>query len=444
MTEPFILKDFGEGLILRRATPRDVSRLSAFNARIHGDDPYDAEAVAVWTRDLLSKPHPTFQPGDFLIVENYGTGEIVSSMCLISQTWTYEGVPFQVGRPELVGTDPTYRNQGFVRTQFEMLHEWSRQRGELAQVITGIPYYYRQFGYEMTLDLGGGRFGYEPNVPRLKEGQEEPYRFRPAQESDLPFLMRVYALESSRSMIGVVREEADWRYEIFEKSRENVNRYEVRIIETADGRPVGYLVHPSYTWNRAVIQCATGYGLAEGVSYLAVTPSVLRYLWETGVANAAAREKKLGGVGLWLGADHPAYRVAASRLVQESKPYAFYVRVPDLPAFLNQIRPVLEKRLRQSACVGYTGALKINFYRDGACLNFQEGRLLSAERWKPKVKEDEGMSSFPGLTFLQLLFGYRSLAELKFAFPDCSANDEATALLEALFPKKYSDIWSIS
>jgi hypothetical protein len=40
--------------------------------------------------------------------------------------------------------------------------------------------------------------------------------------------------------------------------------------------------------------------------------------------------------------------------------------------------------------------------------------------------------------FLQLLFGRRSLADLRYAFPDAWANDEATMLLETLFPQQPS------
>jgi hypothetical protein len=56
------------------------------------------------------------------------------------------------------------------------------ERGHKVQAITGIPYYYRLFGYEMALDLAGRRFGFEANVPKLKDGEEEPYRIRPAAE----------------------------------------------------------------------------------------------------------------------------------------------------------------------------------------------------------------------------------------------------------------------
>jgi hypothetical protein len=47
-------------------------------------------------------------------------------------------------------------------------------------------------------------------------------------------------------------------------------------------------------------------------------------------------------------------------------------------------------------------------------------------------------AAFPPLVFLQLLFGYRSLAELRYAFPDCEASHEGTLLLNALFPKQPS------
>ena len=170
-----IIKDLGGGLILRRATVEDTDELVAFNAQVHGDDELDAERVGAWTRDLMEKPHPTFEVGDFTIVEDTATGKIVSSLNLISQTWSYAGIEFGVGRPELVGTLPEYRNRGLVRAQFEVVHQWSAERGELMQAITGIPYYYRQFGYEMGLALGGGRAGFKPNVPLLKQGEQEPY-----------------------------------------------------------------------------------------------------------------------------------------------------------------------------------------------------------------------------------------------------------------------------
>ena len=207
LTENQLLQDLGDGLILRRSTLEDAQRLAEFNARIHSDDgPELPDArVAAWTHDLLARPHPTFGAQDFTIVEDARSGQIVSSMNLISQTWTYAGIEFKVGRPELVGTLPEYRKRGLVRLQFDLVHQWSAQRGEVVQAITGIPYYYRQFGYEMALKSGGGRMGYTVNVPKLKEGENEVYTVRPAQEAHLEVIDRLYRLGCRRSLVSFPR-----------------------------------------------------------------------------------------------------------------------------------------------------------------------------------------------------------------------------------------------
>ncbi len=57
----------------------------------------------------------------------------------------------------MVATDARYRNRGLVRALFEMIHARSSAEGHLVQAITGIPYFYRQFGYEYVLDLDGSR-----------------------------------------------------------------------------------------------------------------------------------------------------------------------------------------------------------------------------------------------------------------------------------------------
>ncbi len=54
MTTQPILRDLGDGLILRRAASADADALADFNGRIHGEDPADEVRVAAWTRDLLN------------------------------------------------------------------------------------------------------------------------------------------------------------------------------------------------------------------------------------------------------------------------------------------------------------------------------------------------------------------------------------------------------
>ena len=441
-----ILRDLGDGLVLRRVTEEDTEALVAFNARVHGNIEKEEleERVGTWTRDLMEKPHPTFDAGDFTLVEDTRTGKIVSSLCLISQTWSYGGIPFGVGRPEIVGTDPEYRNRGLVRAQFEVIHQWSAERGQMVQAITGIPYYYRTFGYEMGLALGGGKLGYLPHVPALKKDEKEPYVLRMAAEADIPFISELYESATLRYLVNCDRDYALWRYEIDGKDEKNVNRSEVMVIETPNSERVGYLVHPDFNWGPTLV--VNQYEVKPGLSWAAVTPSVIRYMKATGeVYYERDKGKELGAFGFWLGTEHPVYDVLSGKLPRSREPYAFYVRVADLAGFIRHLAPVLEERLADSQLVGHSGELKITFFRDGLKLVFKEGGLVEIERWKPDPLGQPGDAAFPDLVFLQLLFGYRSFEELNYAFVDCyPENEEATVLLNVLFPKQTSNVWPVS
>jgi hypothetical protein len=439
--------DLGDGLILRRSKLEDAEALADFNARVHSDDGPDKpdEKVWWWTYDLMAKPHPTFNLCDFTIVEEVATGKIVSSMNLIPQTWTYAGISFKVGRPELVGTLPDYRNRGLIRQQFDVIHQWSAARGDMVQAITGIPYYYRLFGYEMSMNLGGGRAGYPTQIPRLKEGEKEPYTIRPASEADIPFISQLYKAGCKRYLVGCEWEDSLWRYELTGKSGKSVNRVEMRMIETLDGKSCGFFIHPAFSWGD--MMPLQWYEILPDLPWLEVTPSVIRYL-----ENAYdqyhpehGEKKPFGAFGFWLGEDHPVYQVIPDRLPRVRKPYAWYLRLADVPDFLQLITPVLEKHLSESPMAGYSGEVKITFYRDGIRMVFDKGRLITVEAWKPTPVGHAGEAAFPPHTFLQLLFGYRSMDMLKASFVDCwTDRDEIHVLLNALFPRQPSDLWPIS
>ncbi|HZU86209.1 MAG TPA: GNAT family N-acetyltransferase [Anaerolineaceae bacterium] len=438
------IRDLGDGLILRRSSSEDIDALAQFNAAIHGEDELDAIRLAVWTRDLMRGNHPTFGVGDNTIVEDTRSGKIVSSMNLISQTWDYEGIPFKVGRPELVGTDPAYRNRGLVRAQFDVVHAWSQERKELVQGITGIPYYYRQFGYEMAMNLGGSRLGYAPHVPRLEKDQAESYFFRLPEESDLLFLAQLYQQGCRRSLVSCVRDAQTWHYEVFGKSPENVNGLHYRIIVNTAGERVGYLAHTGYNGFGGKVLTAAEFEIVPRAAWLEISQAAARYLWATAHKYAENSHAEVSGFGFRLHVEHPVYTVMKDLLPRERPPYAWYLRVPDMPIFLSQIKSVLEARLAASALAGHTGTLDISFYRAGVRLTFQEGCIAEIAGWKPAPKA-EGQVAFPGLTFLHILFGYRTLEEIMHIFPDCwVADDLVRGLLQILFPKKPSNVLALA
>jgi hypothetical protein len=444
--EDSCLKDLGDGMVLRQANSADAESLAILNSSIHCDEDTNEpdERVGAWTRDLLTRPHPAVRSSDFTLVEDTQTGSIVSSMVLISQTWTYSGREFKVGRPELAGTVPEYQDRGLIRAQFDVIHHWSNRRGELAQAITGIPYYYRLFGYEMALDLGGGRAGYKPHIPELKEGQKEPYHIRPATKADLSFLVDLDSTANERYLVSCVRNNKNWQYELSGRSRENVNYSEIKIIEDEDNTAIGYLIHPTSRWGE--MMPITGYEIKPGQSWAKVTPSVIRYIQTTGenYPTQYGKDKTFESFGFWLGREHPVYTVNLDKLPRVREPYAWYLRVPDLPGFIQHISPTLEERMALSPFVGHSGELKLTFYRTGLRLAFDGGQLAEVGEWQPEPHRHSGDAGFPGLVFTQLVFGYRSLADLKYAFAYCwTKNDQVSALLETLFPQQISRVWPL-
>lgn len=442
-----VLEDLGDNLILRRATPADAEALAAFNAEVHaedfggGTDP----SVAALTRDLLTRPHPTFHPELFTIVEDRQTGRIASSLNLIPQTWTYEDLPFAVGRIELVGTSPEYRRRGLVRRQMDVAHRWSAELGHPVQAITGIPWYYRQFGYEMTIALDPSVRLPLSQIPTLTEGQVEPYRVRPATVADLPLIAEWDALGRRRWLVSCQRDAAQWRYELEGRSEENAEAVDIVMIETVTepAQAAGFCVYRRHWWGSRLAVIAAE--VSPRASWPAVAPSLARALRTLGEARAAQASPPttLSDIILVLGPEHPLRRALANRLAFARPPYAWYIRVADIPAFLRQITPVLERRLATSIATNYTGELALGFYRDGVRLTFTAGKITNISPWPAPDRQDAGVN-FPPLTFLHLLFGYRSLADLEAAYADCDVrNHDARLLLDALFPTRPSHIWAV-
>ena len=430
--------DLGDNLILRFATVDDVDALAEFNARLH-----EEVSVGPSIRDLMLGDHPTCNASDFTVVEDTKTGKIVSSMCLISQDWTYSGIPFKLGQPEFVATESEYRRKGLVRKQFEVIHAMSEARGELMQGITGIPWLYRLFGYEMALDMEAEQVIDGIHIPSLKKGETETCRLRPRTDADNAFIQELYAKAIQSQVFACPRSPEMWEYEFNGRSEESDARHEWLLIEDMDGTRLGYVQHYQWRYENFLVMRME---LKPGIGYLHLTPSLLRELWKKAKATSPVPENKdseATGVQFMLGREHPVYNALPKAVVREEPVYAWYIRVPDLIAFLRHIQPALEKHLIGTVAEGYTGELKLNLYRTGIHFAFQNGRVTNLTDWTPKDVET-GDAAFPDLTFLQLLCGRCRTEELTSSFVDCWTNGTTPAvLLDCLFPEFKSEIWHL-
>jgi hypothetical protein len=427
-------RELGDGLILRSARREDGSELAEFNASMHSDAHTPGSTLADWTLDLFETPHPTFRvERDVTVVED--AGKIVSALFLIPQVWSYAGVPIPTGQPELVATHPDYRRRGLIRTQFDVIHDWSRAGGQLWQFISGIPWYYRQFGYSYALDL--------PPRPIMWLTDEAPpsssaFSLRAATPADVPFLAELEAEAPSGTRLGALRGKDGFTLELARRPT-GLLACEILVIETSSpaATPVGYIAYQRRLSGGLVSLRA--FELRRGTNWLGPAAVVAGHLhhWVRDHADGPGR-----GIRFALPAGHPGMRAVATRLgAPPTGTYGLYVRVPDVIAFLRAITPVLEERLASSPAVGWTGDLRVDLYERGLRLAFEQGRLARIEPWSPPTDDgsDAGMAKE---TFLNLLLGNRTIDELERTTPDCIVETDAGALLlDVLFPPMPMSTW---
>jgi RimJ/RimL family protein N-acetyltransferase len=441
-------RDVGNGLVLRWSTAEDTERIANLHGLVHrnaAEDPPNIIAMRV-IRRLMHGDHPFMGSHDFAVIEDTSRegNPVVACTCLWKHTWTYEGIPFSVGRPEMVATDAAYRHRGLVRALFEMVHERSEAERDLVQAITGISYFYRQFGYEYALELEDRRTTPLALIPKAQEGASEPFRLREATASDIHEIAALYNQRRATSIASESITRKQWLYEIESwKAHPHLGHsLQLQMIVDAGGRTVGFVALDTRRRSKELGVWLMEF--AEGMNVQAVMPSVLRALSSYGLSLELVRPDgpPLSEINCYLGSTHPIYEVLGNELQRAMEPpYAWYVRVKDLPAFLLHIAPALEKRLAASPVVGHSGDITLDFYRGGLRMAFEQGRLTGAEPWRVPLYGSNASGGFPPLVFLQVLFGHRSIEALRHAFPDVWVSEEARPVLNALFPTRPSFVF---
>lgn len=439
--DPDFSQAIDDHLTLRWSRPEDTERIAEFVGTIFrpsADAPIN-DRMQTRVRMQMHGDHPLMGPQDYALVEDIATQQIVACACLWHHTWEYEGIPFGVGRPEYVAVDPAYRRRGLMRAVFALLHARSASLGHRVTVITGIPNFYRQFGYEYALDLEGMRVVSLSAIPAMKEGETEAFGWRDATVADIPQLMALHDHRRAGMLVSNELTAEHWHYQLTKPEPTSpAKQTAIKMLVDGAGVVVGYLHVGIKRWgaNMVIFEMAT----APQVNLRAMLPPILRQLQQLGqdVPNMQNKEP-MRGIGFMLGQADPVYDALGPELAPRyDPPYGWYVRVPDILGFLEMIKPVLERRIAASVLASYTGELKFDWYREGVRLAFAQGQLTAIEPWQAPPYGDEAQAGCPPLVFLQLLFGYRSLSELRHAFPDVWANDEAQLLLDVLFPKRQS------
>lgn len=364
--------------------------------------------------------HPTMTLNDFFVIKHHG--KIVASLNLTPVKWSIGGVLLKVAELGCVATLSEYRNLGLQRRLVNEFHRQAEEQEYDLCAIEGIPYFYRQFGYEYAIPLN--------EETRIRFDQIPDYEsnldIRPFTEKDIPKAMQLLPQIQRKFYIHTIRDEQIWKMQQ-QTGLISESKFDSFIVEK-DGNMLAYLrisdkpenkelvlrevADTDYYTGKAILKFLKDIGKQRGFETLIANISYLDFLSEQLVT---------------LGA------------IQRIPPYAWQIRIIDYVKIFKRMKTLFEKRLATSPYCHLTEKLNFNFRRYAVEVSVEDGAITNIQRLESSEDRIIGLNP---LVFTQLLLGHRSRNELEMIYPDFGIRQSHKHLIDVLFPKLPSHIHS--
>ena len=407
---------------IRLAEKEDIKEIVRLHEAVQGE--------GEWAQNLIDGTHPVTDHNNFTVVYDNDTNKIVSSMCYIPQTWKYEGIPFSCARMEMVSTLSEHRNKGLVRQQFNYLHEICKAKGIDITAVVGISWFYRKFGYDLSLRYNNSYIVSARHLVKQYMCDNPAYRFESAGVDDLQYYKQLQSVCMQRYRVICDAPDKFWQQLYCNDASAKLKLY---IIKNQESRPIGAIAVPPETDEGVldVLFCE----LSSGESWLDASSSIFSFLKEI-------YPEQVEYFRFVMPPGHPLYsftQEAAAYQPKTEAPFAWYVRIGEYESFIKSLAPYFQDKIAHSILPDYTGEIKISFYAGGLSMSFINGMLTTVETGLPK----EPNAYIPQELFKQLLFGYKSLAELQSYSAEANVSGAARVVLDTLFPKQESSFISV-
>lgn len=366
--------------------------------------------------DLLVKKlvynHPRMTLKNHFVIKHHG--KIVATLNLIPSEWSVGGVSLKVAEMGNVATLPEYRNRGLIRTLVNEYHKEVVNQGYDLSVIEGIPYFYRQFGYEYAIPLD------EEIVIPLERlpSQESMVEIRHFTDKEIPRAMKLLAETQSKFYIHSVRDEQIWKMQQ-ETGLTGGHVFEGYAVEENGEMAAYFRLSRKPEQKQLVLREAsdTDRRTAE---------TVLSFIKEVGQKNGF--ETLL----VRTSCCDPLTRHLVALGAEQRTPYAWQIRVTDYASMFRKMKPLFEERLATSSFHNLTERLNFSFRRYVIQTSIENGMITDIQRLETGESCPIGLNP---LVFTQLLLGHRNRHELEMNYPDFHVQDTHKQLVDVLFPK---------
>lgn len=419
------MSKLGNGLILRTIKESDKDSLTELARHCFPKEDM-GKGIALYVNQLFDY-FPSFSLQDnFIIVDTANNDEVVSWVNLNRKVCVFENIKIPYGSVDFVGSHKDYRNRGLVRHLFLSLEERALEHNLAFIVILGIPYFYKTFGYEYGVKLEG----------YLHFSEETPIIVPEKKNKSLEFTIQKVEDNSAFKSYLQIRAKRNQHLNLYQEIHpSSFAFYNTPHLADCDEARDFYLVK-----NKDDLIVGNFY-LMVRFGFLSVRELYVEDIEAiSSILNLALEHSRKYKIPIEI--LKPAQQhvlLSLEKLIGSpfSNGYAWYVKIPSIQSYLQQITPILEKRLIASPHKNYTGNLTINYYRGGLRLNFIEGKLSSINEQSISELQDSNRIfdlQIPPNNLIQLLMGMKSIDSLKSESYDISFEENRKSLLNILFP----------
>lgn len=357
----------------------------------------------------FSEHHPEMTSRDYFMVKQ--GDEAVAGLVLIPQRWSIDGVEFKVAEMGCVGTVPEHRRKGTQWILNDAFDEYAKSKGYDMCVLAGIPYFYRQFGYQYAVELD-----YHTTIEAEKLPKESCLVSRTFKEYDISDAQHLLEQLQRNYLVHSIRTTEIWQ---MQQETSTYGAEPFKATAFLDGEKlIGY-----YRW----------WSEEDVFTVKELATSDERYIEEiAGCIRKKAEKQGCNKIKTKLSHEDAFSKYLIKLGAEKNKPYGWQIKLLDPRGFLEKLGPALEKRLAESEFKGLTKELRMNFWKYAISLEFKEGKLVSIKQVS-EAKRVLGMNPYASI---QLFLGFRSREALEYAYPDFYIRGGNEGLIDVLFPRK--------
>ncbi len=396
-----------EYVFCKPMTEEDYEALYKMMDSVFGDE--DVRGIT----SRFAEHHPEMTEENFFMVRH--GEEVAAGLVLLPQRWIIDGVEIKVAEMGCVGTSPKHRRKRLQWILNDEFDSYARENGYDLCVLAGIPFFYRQFGYQYAVELD---FSTEIEVTRLPDTHKALVA-REEKETEIPELDAILQDTQSGYFVKSLRTPGIWKMQM-ETSTYGGEPYNGAVL-TKEGKIGGYYRYVVDEKNSTLYIRELGYSKNTNAEEVVVHLKEL------------AEKKGLTKIKTAVSHDDEINRYLTRMGAKQNKPYAWQVKPLDLFKLMEKMKPAFEERIADSKFNGLTKELKFNFFRFAVRMDIKDGKIVEMEKYYGEEKRTLGFNPY---AFIQMIMGYKNREDLMKAYPDFWVRDGLDELIDVMFPKK--------